>query len=34
VTKMDLKNMLDAHWQVTTGWPAVCFAEAEEADAE
>ena len=29
VTKLDLKNMLDAHWQTTAGWPAVCYGEAE-----
>ncbi|KAH7624538.1 hypothetical protein NADE_003892 [Nannochloris sp. 'desiccata'] len=31
VTKLDLKNMLDAHWEATTGWPAVQWAEAEHA---
>ena len=30
VTKLDLKNMLNAHWQATTGWPAVQWAEAEQ----
>ncbi|KAG7674703.1 hypothetical protein NADE_007995 [Nannochloris sp. 'desiccata'] len=33
VTKLDLKNMLDAHWQTTTSWPAVQWAEAEQAGA-
>jgi hypothetical protein len=28
VTKMDLKKLLDAHWQTTTDWPAVCYDEA------
>ncbi|KAG7674171.1 hypothetical protein KSW81_006004 [Nannochloris sp. 'desiccata'] len=29
VTMLDLKNMLDAHWETTTGWPAVEWAEAD-----
>jgi hypothetical protein len=29
VTKLDLKNMLDAPWETTTGWPAVEWAEAD-----
>ena len=33
VFKLDLKNMLDAHWQTTTSWPAVQWAEAEQAGA-
>ncbi|KAG7668198.1 hypothetical protein KSW81_002097 [Nannochloris sp. 'desiccata'] len=33
VTKLELKNLLDVHWQATTGWPAVQWAEAERAGA-
>jgi hypothetical protein len=33
VTKLDLRNMLDAHWQTTTGWPTVSYGEAEQAGA-
>ncbi|KAH7619702.1 hypothetical protein NADE_007990 [Nannochloris sp. 'desiccata'] len=34
VSMPDLKKMLDAHWQVTTGWPAVCYGEAEKTGAK
>ena len=30
VSKLDLKIMLDVHWQATTDWPAVQWAEAEQ----
>ncbi|KAG7670716.1 hypothetical protein KSW81_004151 [Nannochloris sp. 'desiccata'] len=32
-TKPGLKNMLDAHWQATTSWPTVQWAQAEQAGA-
>ncbi|KAH7618622.1 hypothetical protein NADE_005471 [Nannochloris sp. 'desiccata'] len=33
VSKLDLKIMLDTHWQATAGWPAVCNGKAEDAGA-
>jgi hypothetical protein len=33
VSTLDLKKLLDAHWQTTTDWAAVSYGEAEQAGA-
>jgi hypothetical protein len=30
VTKQDLKNILDRHWQLTSAWPSVSYADNSE----